>query len=277
MATSDQHRAVLEVDWLGFSRRATDAVRRVVERYPTAAERGAETGRGEGGDTAYVIDREAEDAIFAELEALGEPVTAISEERGEVQVLGGGPVHVVIDPIDGSLNAKRGLPFPSVSIAVAAGSRMEDVELGYVAEIQSRREWWARRGQGAFEDGERLRALEPGPLEVIGVEAPLPPLVEEYAAAIGSLEARRVRALGSVAVTLCLVAAGRLDAMVTLGPVRSVDSAGGQLVVREAGGAVAFPEGGDETPLALDRRSRVLAARDAQLLARLLATFRTSS
>ena len=232
MAASEQRRTLLEADWLGFARRATDAVRRVVERYPTAAERGAETGRGEGGDTAYVIDREAEDAIFAELEALGEPVTAISEERGEVQVLGGGPVHVVIDPIDGSLNAKRGLPFPSVSIAVATGSRMEHVELGYVAEIQSRREWWARSGEGAFEDGERLQALEPG----------------------------------------------RLDAMVTLGPVRSVDSAAGQLVVREAGGAVAFPEGGDdEAPLALDRRSRVLAARDAQLLARLRATFRTSS
>ena len=57
---------------------------------------------------------------------------------------------MVIDPVDGSLNAKRGLPFACVSIAVAAGPRMGDVEFGYVAELRPRREWWAARGEGAF-------------------------------------------------------------------------------------------------------------------------------
>ena len=56
-------------DWLGFCRRAAGAARDAVNAYATTAERGVETGRGEGGDTAYVIDRAAEDAIFAEIEA----------------------------------------------------------------------------------------------------------------------------------------------------------------------------------------------------------------
>jgi myo-inositol-1(or 4)-monophosphatase len=267
-------------DWLGFCRRAASAARDAVHAYATTAERGVETGRGEGGDTAYVIDRAAEDAIFAEIEALGEPVTAVSEERGEVQLAGGSELRIVIDPVDGSLNAKRGLPFACVSIAVASGPRMGDVELGWVAELDPRisegdeprvgRDWWALKGEGAFRDGEPLPRLRPGPLEVLGLETARPELVAAFASAIERVEARRIRALGSVAMTLCLVAAGQLDGMLSLRPVRSVDAAAAQLLVKEAGGAVAFPDADD---LSLEMRSPVLAARDEKLLDHLRATF----
>jgi len=273
-------------DWLGFCRRAAGAARDAVHAYASTAERGVETGRGEGGDTAYVIDRAAEDAIFGEIEALGEPVIAVSEERGELGLgspttgIEGDSVRIVIDPVDGSLNAKRGLPFACVSIAIASGPRMGDVEIGWVAELDPRlsaddeprrgRDWWAVKGEGAFRDGERLASLRPGPLEVLGLETARPDLVAAAAPAIQSIEARRVRALGSVAMTLCLVAAGQLDGMVSLRPVRSVDAAAAQLLVTEAGGAVAFP---DADELSLEMRSPVLAARDAELLERLRSTF----
>jgi myo-inositol-1(or 4)-monophosphatase len=267
-------------DWLGFCRRAAGAARDAVHGYATTAERAVETGRGEGGDTAYVIDRAAEDAVFAEIEALGVPVTAISEERGEVHIAGGGSTRLVIDPVDGSLNAKRGLPFACVSIAIASGSRMADVEVGWVAELDPRlseddeprrgRDWWAVKGEGAFRDGEPLAPLRPGPLEVLGLETARPELVAAAASAINSVEARRLRVLGSVAMTLCLVAAGQLDAMLSLRPIRSVDAAAAQLLVTEAGGAVAFPAADD---LSLEMRSRVFAARDPDLLQRLQSTF----
>jgi myo-inositol-1(or 4)-monophosphatase len=267
-------------DWLEFCRRAADAAREAVQAYGSAAERAVETGRGEGGDTAYVIDRAAEDAVFREIEGLGVPVTAISEERGEIAVAGGGPVRLVIDPVDGSLNAKRGLPFACVSIAIASGPRMSDVEVGWAAELDPRltaadeprrgRDWWAVKGEGAFRDGEALPSLRSGPLEVLGLETARPELVAAAASAIESVGARRIRALGSVAMTLCLVAAGQLDAMVSLRPIRSVDAAAAQLLVTEAGGAVSFPAA-DE--LSLEMRSRVLAARDPVLLERLQSTF----
>ena len=267
-------------DWLGFCRRAAGAARDAVQAYATTAERGVETGRGEGGDTAYVIDRAAEDAIFAEVERLEVPLTAVSEERGEVQVAGGGELRIVIDPVDGSLNAKRGLPFACVSIAVASGARMGDVEIGWVAELDPRlsvgdeprpgRDWWALKGEGAFRDGEPLPRLRSGPLEVLGLETARPELVAARAAAIESVGARRIRALGSVAMTLCLVAAGQLDAMLGLRPIRSVDAAAAQLLVTEAGGAVAFPAADD---LTLEMRSPVLAARDEELLEHLRSTF----
>jgi myo-inositol-1(or 4)-monophosphatase len=259
-----------DADWLGFCRRAASAAREAVAEFETTAERSRETGRGEGGDTSLVIDRAAEQAILAEFEALGMPVTVVTEERGELELSGGGPVRVVVDPIDGSLNAKRGLPSACVSIAVAGGPGMGDVEVGYVVELDRPREWWALRGEGAWCDGRALARLEPGPLEVLGLETARPRLVAAAADAILAVEARRLRVLGSVALSLCMVAAGRLDAMVTLREVRSVDVAAAQLLVREVGGAVALP--GGET-LDLEMRSRLVAARDRALLERLLGTF----
>jgi myo-inositol-1(or 4)-monophosphatase len=126
------------------------------------------------------------------------------------------------------------------------------------------------RGEGAFCEGERLTMLEPGPLELLGLETARPERVAAASDALASLGARRLRALGSVAASMCLVAGGRLDAMVTLREVRSVDVAAAQLIVQEAGGAVALP-GGDA--LDLQMRSRVLAARSAELVERLGESF----
>src|SRR4051812_18668678 len=114
----------LSADWLGACRRAAEALHDILLERPTPAERVRETGnRGEGGDRTLVIDGDAEAAVFAELDRLhagGARFTAVSEERGEVDY-GDPGVLVVVDPIDGSMNAKRGLPHHSLSIAVADG------------------------------------------------------------------------------------------------------------------------------------------------------------
>jgi myo-inositol-1(or 4)-monophosphatase len=280
----------LAPDWLGLCRRAAHAAREAVGGLGSRAERSVQLGEGEGGDTTLAVDRVAEDAVFESLVSFGMPLLVVSEERGEVSLNGGnegGSVRVVVDPVDGSMNAKRGLPFACVSIAVASGSRMSDVRVGFVAELDPPRDWWAVRGEGAFladaagspgpgaagspkpDPARRLAALTPGPLEVLGLETARPALVAGAADAIAGLEARRLRVLGSVAAAMCLVAAGRLDAMVTLREVRSVDVAAAQLIVSEAGGAVALP-GGDTLDLAL--RTRAAAARSAQLLDRLRTT-----
>ena len=260
-------------DWLGLCRHAAHAAREAVSGLTSTAERSVPQGEGEGGDTTLAVDAAAEDAVFAVLSGCGLPLLAVSEERGEVSLNGGseggGSVRVVVDPVDGSMNAKRGLPFACVSIAVASGSRMADVEVGFVAELDPPRDWWAVRGVGAFLGRDRLERLAPGPLEVLGLETARPALVADAAEAIAGLEARRLRVLGSVAAAMCLVAAGRLDAMITLREVRSVDVAAAQLIVSEAGGAVALP-GGDALDLSL--RTRAAAARDASMLERLRTT-----
>ena len=248
-------------DWLALSHRAAHRVRDALGAHPDMVDRGRRLERGEGGDVTMVLDRVAEDAVFAELDALGTPLTAISEERGRLDMAGGGPPVFVIDPVDGSLNAKRRLPFYSLSIAVASGERMSDVDFGYVADLGGHEEWWAFRGGGAFLEGGRLEAIEPREaFEIVGVETARPDLIGEHAEALAGLPANRIRALGSVALSMCFVAAARLDGMVSLRQIRSVDAAAGQLIVREAGGTVAFPDAGEDPGLDLDMRSRIAAA-----------------
>ena len=265
-------------DWLAFSRRVTERAREALARLPHTAERAQRLGRGEGGDTTLAIDAAAEDIVFEELEQLGVGLRAISEERGQVDIAGGGRTHVVIDPVDGSLNAKRNLSPYGISIAVADGGDMGAVTFAFVANLAEREDWWARLGEGAFHGDERLAIPADGRrLEILGVESAHPWLVAACADALAATEADRLRIAGSIALALCNVAACRFDGLVSLRPARSVDMAAGQLIVREAGGAVAFPDASDD-PLAvsleLSMRSRVVAAPTPAILGELLAVTR---
>jgi myo-inositol-1(or 4)-monophosphatase len=264
--------AALSADWLSASRRAAEAARRALAGYPEYADRARETGRGEGGDMTLAIDRAVEDTVLAELRSFGVGVTVVTEERGVLDVAGGGAARVLLDPIDGSLNAKRGLRPYALSLAVASGDTMADVEFGYVADLPGGEEWWALHGQGAFHDGAPLRLAGESQLELLAVESARPELVADAGAALIATEARRLRMIGSIALSLCFVASGGVDAMVSLRPCRSIDAAAGQLIVREAGGTVVFPDAGDGrlgAGLDLDMRSRVVAAPTTETLDRL--------
>jgi myo-inositol-1(or 4)-monophosphatase len=272
-------RSALEADWLGVCRRAGDGLRAVLRDSPTTSERLRETGTtGQGGDRTLLIDQAAEDAVFSELQRLhddGHRFTAIAEERGVVD-FGGEDVRVVIDPIDGSTNAKRGLTHHALSIAVADGPTMADVVFGYVLDLGPEEEWWAHRGDGAFLDGRRLdppaeRRDDEGRLEIVAIESAAP----RWISATGDeLErtAGRIRVIGAMAISLCQVAATRVDGMASLWRCRSVDVAAAQLIVRESGGLVAFTAMDDPlgAPLDLEPRSPVVAARTPEALAELV-------
>ena len=269
----------LQADWLTACRTAVDGLREVLVEHPTSRERIVETGdRGEGGDRTLVIDQQAEDAVFAQLDAMhaaGARFVAISEERGIV-AYGGEDVRVVIDPLDGSLNAKRGMRSYALSVAVADGPTMADVVFGYVYDFGAGEEWTARRGEGTWLNGRRVedpppeRRMGDGRLELVTIESSDPQYLAP--AMEGLLEhVHRVRALGSIAISCCQVATARADGMLTLWRTRAVDIAAAQLVVREAGGLVAFPAFADPlgAPLDLQPHSPVVAARTRDGLAQL--------
>ena len=180
--------------------------------------------------------------MLARFRALSEPgFTLVSEEAGELEFNGGGTIRVVVDPIDGSVNAKRGIPFFSVSIAVADGPAMGDVFFGYVYDFGAGEEWIARRGEGAFLNGAPLGGVAPkDEIEILSFEATLTSLIAERAPAVVGL-AKRLRIMGSLALSLCHLAAGRVDAVCSLKEARSVDIAAGQLLVREVGSRSSSP------------------------------------
>jgi myo-inositol-1(or 4)-monophosphatase len=251
-------------DWLEICRQAVGDLRGVLTELPTRVTREPITGRGVGGDDTTAIDAAAEAAIVRRLEAAHEAglqFRLVSEELGE-RAFGEAETTVVVDPIDGSVNAKRGIPFFAFSLAVAEGREMGDVEFGYVYDLGTGEEWTAQKGRGAFLDGEPLGAVRPkDEIELLQFEATVTDLVADRIGAFRGV-AERIRVMGSLALSLCHLAAGRVDAVCSLKPARSVDIAAAQLLIRECGLAVDLPESPpfERAPLDLEGRSRIVAA-----------------
>ena len=180
-------------------------------------------------------------------------------------------MHVVVDPIDGSVNAKRGIPFFSFSLAVAEGGTMDDVVFGFVYDFGSGEEWTAERDKGAFLQGELLGQTRPkGSIEILSFEGTTARAIADRIGDVLDLVGR-VRVMGSLALSLCHLAAGRVDAVCSLKPARSVDIAAAQLLVRECGLAIELFEDPPfvAAPLDLVVRSRVAAAGSPELVRRL--------
>lgn len=264
--------------WLEVCRECVVDIRAVLDELPTRIEREPTIRRGEGGDDTTAIDQAAEDAVVRRLEATGESFVLVSEEAGTKVFGTGGPTVVVVDPIDGSINAKRGIPFFSVSLAVADGPTMGDVRFGYVYDFGSGEEWTAERGTGAFLNRTALGAVRPkDELEILSFEATTTPAIAERAPALVGL-AGRVRVMGSLALSLCHLAAGRVDGVCSLKEARSVDIAAAQLLVLEAGLAIELVDDPPfaAAPLDLEKRSRVVAAGTPELVAAIAAALGSS-
>jgi myo-inositol-1(or 4)-monophosphatase len=251
--------------WLELCRKAVADLRGVLADLPTRREREPVLGTGLGGDDTTAIDGAAERAVVARLQDLhaqGVDFTLVSEELGERVFGQAGRWWVVLDPIDGSVNAKRGIPFFSLSLAVADGPRMRDVVFGFVHDFGTDEEWTAARGEGAHLDGVRLGDVRPKErIEILALEATKLPSVADYAPALVGV-AERLRIMGSLALSLCHLAAGRVDGVCTLKTARAVDIAAAQLLIAECGAAIELCDGTPlgEAPLDVEGRSQVVAA-----------------
>jgi myo-inositol-1(or 4)-monophosphatase len=269
-------------DWRDAFRRMVSAQKEIFAGTRGIEARTVYEGVGEGGDRTLEIDRQAEDLVFEELATLherGAEFTAVSEERGEVAFGDrSSPWRIVVDPIDGSLNARRTIPSHALSVAIASGSSLADVEYAFVHDFGAREEFSAEHRRGAWLNDEPLLARGPGyGLEVVGLEASKPELIAPIIEGLAG-KAFRVRSLGSLAISLCYVAAGRFDGLVSARPARSVDIAAAQLIAREAGAVVKFdPFELAGAHLGLDARYEVAAALDEELLGTLLEIQRDSA
>ncbi len=228
-------------------------------------------GLGAGGDQTIYLDQLAEGIVVRHLEQAyrsGLRFHLISEELGERDF--GGPALILADPLDGSFNAKMGLPYYAVVLAATEGDRFRDVRLGYVQNLVTGDEFHAIKGGGAFRNGS---PLQPSPADfdgraipVVSFDAPSGVEPRERAATIFA-RAEKVRQLGSAALNLCHTAAGGVALQATPAPVRAFDLAGPLLILREAGGVATDYDGGavDDVSVRLDSRTTLLASLSAQV------------
>lgn len=238
------------MDWTAVAREVAEGVRR------TALED---------------ADEAAEEALETALKKRGFCARVFSEERGERTSGSGTPSGLLLyDPVDGSNNLLRSIPYYATSLAwIPNGSpeTLGGVEEGVVLEIPRGELYWARRGRGATWDGRALGPGAQGPrlpkplvaLYAYGARGPLPDLRPV-------LEGCLVRTPGAVSLDLCLLARGGFDGVVDLrGLLRSFDVAAGLLIAREAGCVVTDLDGAEFNPGAREQGFNLVAARDSAI------------
>nr|MDO8117084.1 inositol monophosphatase family protein [Candidatus Sigynarchaeota archaeon] len=234
-------------------------------------------GTGAGGDQTNFIDDIAERIILDGLERTGEPLHVITEERGLVYLNGGHnkPTrYLIIDPIDGSFNAERGIPAVSISIAAAIGPKVSDLSEAVVLNIPTGDVYSAEKGKGAKLNGHTIKVPVPGPTSLhdasMGIDLnPKRSVIirSKYVTELATLIdiPKKIRVLGSNALGTCLVASGALDCFVDLRcNLRLLDIAGAYLIVNEAGGLVFSFENGamhdlESKPLHVDAGVSIVA------------------
>jgi myo-inositol-1(or 4)-monophosphatase len=267
-------------EWLEVFLRIGHGVRDAV--LPLA---GTEAGRarltvGAGGDTTIELDRAAEAVVLAELAQLaarGESFSVLSEEAGPRSFGTDFPL-VLVDPVDGSLNAKQGIPLFGLMLAVLDGPLVSDTQAGLVLNMATGEEWTAIRGHGAWRAGKPLHAMPRGlrgRIELLGLESSprnlrvAQPLVERAA---------KIRILGSMAISIALTSAGGFDVFCAPLPVRVFDMAASLLLMSETGGVATTMDGEPIASLRcdLDTRSTLVCAPTAELHAEAMEIMRAS-
>ncbi len=225
-------------------------------------------GKGAGGDKTFPVDKWAEDIITSALEKAereGETFTLISEELG-IRKFGEGGKVVLVDPIDGSNNAKTGIPFFSSSMALLNGGTLSDLAAGYVINLSTGDEFWALRARGSYKNGKRIRTSATEEITIVAYEASTPksdlprlmPLLTQ---------AKRTRCFGSTALDLAYLASGAISLFATATASRAFDYAAGMLIVEEADGVITDLEGRpiDHVVAGLDRTVPLLASAHQRL------------
>jgi len=254
------------MDWMEILQECSQKMRRAALRYYGSPKAAVGFGVGAGGDTSKRIDLAAEKALIDCLSKHEISCTLVSEEAGTKKV-GFGPseYYVTTDPVDGTTNAVRGLPFSATVIAVSREPWLRDVETAIVTDIIHDIAYTAQKNGGAFKNGKRIKTSETSDLEeaLIGVDLNTFK-IEELVTKLEGLfkRGKHFRHFGANALDICYVADGSTDAFIDIrGKLRVTDMVASHLILREAGGIMVSPEGEElDVPLAPTQRLSFIAA-----------------
>ena len=248
-------------DWLTILKACAENMKRQVRPLVGSAEAAVGFGKGAGGDIKKRIDMTAEDALVQTLEKHDVSCTLISEESG-VKQIGANPsgYFVTADPVDGTANAIRGLPFIDISLSVSKKPVLEAVEVALVADVLRDVVYIAEKDKGAYRNEQRIKPSETDRLEeaVVGVDFSTFRTRELVNQLLGILQrTRHLRHLGANALEICYVADGTSEAFIDIrGKLRVTDVAAAYLILLEAGGMISTPEG-ERLNVPLDPKQRV--------------------
>jgi len=257
-------------EWLTLLGTCSKKIRKEVMPFFKSPEANFGFGIGAGGDTMKRIDLIAEKALIETIEKEGFSCTFISEETG-VREIGDNPTnfYVTTDPLDGTTNATRGIPFIATSIAVSKKPYLNQIETALVTDLYHTVTYTAKRGKGAYRNGSRIKPSELQSLNetIIGVDFTQKAWETASRLKLMLEKTRHLRHLGANALELCYVADGTTDGFIDLrGKLRVTDIAAAYLILREAGGIITTLEGKElNAELAPTQRVSFIAAGNKRL------------
>ena len=234
----------IQSDWFKIFTDCKNNVEEAIKPHlKTLNEPQPDLGRGAGGDVMKPVDLAAEKAIVNTLQNYGISFSLISEESG-FEKYGNNPeeCYITIDPIDGTTNLLRGLPFYASSIAISRKPSISEVYAALVTDLYHDITYIAQENKGAYRDGERIKTAQVSSLQeaVLGMDLNTYK-VAEIAPKLTDLiqQTKHIRHYGANALELCYVANGLTDAFVDIrGKLRTTDVAAGFLIIKEAGGLI---------------------------------------
>ncbi len=252
--------------WLATFQDLGRKIAEQMKQYAGTADGALIMGKGAGGDLTLKIDKIAEDIILDKLETLNnnfdQEFTLVSEELG-IREFGSNPddTCIIIDPLDGSFNARQGIPYYATSMALSTGKTVNDVVLGYVLNLANGDEFYAIKDSAAYFNGREIKAREVEIPRAFVFEAAhnkaglkrVEPLLDMF---------ERARCLGSTALDICYLAAGKVDIFFYPIPSRTIDYVAGKVILEEVGGVITgmLGENLDELLLNLEKTLPIVAA-----------------
>lgn len=237
---------------LDISRRIGEEVKKEVRRIAGSVEAGITVGMGKDGTPTKRIDRIAEDIS---LEILQEyDLRIVTEESG---VLGEGDVTVALDPLDGTFNASKGIPFYSIALCFSSKQTLDGTFFAYVRDLSRGTEYYS--DGKSYRDGEKIKVSETDSLECNAIMY-YPDKRYPF---------RRMRVFGSSALEICMVADGRFDCFIDLrkddkgkGYLRVFDISASLFIARNAGAMISSLDGDNiwKKRFSMDERFRVVVS-----------------
>ncbi len=223
---------------------------------------GINMGIGADGTPTKYIDKVAEDLAINYIKKLDTKINILSEEAGFLDF--NGDYTFVIDPIDGTRNAIRGIPIYSISIGIGKKS-LEDIEFGIIKNIPTGDLFTAEKGNGTYYNKRRVNTPELPNKEMV-FSFNNWNLFQNYDFGFNIYD--KFRSLGCASIEMCMVAIGALDFYVVSDEyLRVTDIAAASLVISEAGGFVTNIKGNKiNLDLNLDMRTSVIAAGNKDLI-----------
>ncbi|HSG83176.1 MAG: inositol monophosphatase family protein [Nitrosopumilus sp.] len=197
-----------------------------------------DNGVGAGGDISRNIDIVAEKTVLDYLKEINFECIVLGEECGQVELSDKPKGFVIMDAIDGSANAVRGIPFFCSSLAFATENKLSSITDGVITNLSNGEMYWASENKGAFFDNKQIKVHKTDPVyKIIGINTSgssielmnkLHPIFENH---------NHTRHFGANALEMAMFARGLMDIFIDLrNKIRIQDIAAGYVIVKEAGG-----------------------------------------